>query len=724
MTLKSEMVGKETFLQNKFLSIGINSSGSLGTRQYAPEGINTDQPSGYLRVGMLADTDGFGVGKAAMRDAVVRGAAIEGFNIGYKTAGKTFVHSNQELDGLMEIGGVATKSISSGAAQSNWKGATNEKLGVDQKITLTDDAKYIRFEVTLTNNSGAAMADLRYMRTVDPDLGEGFSTVNTIVKQGTGSALVTAAAAAGANPMFLYANDTRAVVTTYGFINEDPYAAAVSQAQAVGTKTAKDVSININFDLGKLDAGKSTTVVFYMGVTDNLNATIAEIDALPGTGPVSPTPTNDAPDAIDDTATVVSGQTVKGNVLSNDKDADGDALTAKLKSGPANGTVTLNADGSYAYKAADGFVGSDSFTYTASDGKASDVATVRVSVKAPANVAPNAVNDTLSAIAGQAAKGNVLANDSNANGDALTAVLKTGPSHGTVTLGADGSFVYTAAAGYVGADSFTYAASDGKASDTATVAVSVSAPAKLYPTLPDSALVQRANTVDGSSVKAETLTGVAQHNSFFFDFNAPSGHDRITNFGRDDVIVTKGMFYDGNGDGIIAVKKTTFAVNNNVSINVTGTSSLRYLGTDEAGLSVYAQAGVKPKGALEGKIGDDVLRGDAGDQKKNVFFYDTGLDIHLGDDKIANFGAKDLLVTTSALKSTSLGSDGLVKLVGGSGDATDTMTPGEAGTIEMTGIGGAAVQSLEFDGSMVRNGVTYYVYSQAGSAVDMGDLTF
>lgn len=720
MTLMSKAIGEEAFLQGKFLSVGINSSGTLGTRQNAPTGINTED--GYDRVGLVGDTDGFGVGKAANRDAVIRGTAVEGFNIGYKTGGATYVHSNQERDGLMEIDGAATQSLSNGIAQAGWKGTTNEKLAVDQKITLTDDAKYIRFEVTLTNNSAGAMADLRYMRVVDPDLGSSFATLNTVVKQGTGSALVTAAATATSDAMFLYANDKRAIVSTYGFINDDPYAAAVSNPQAVGTKTTGDTSININFKLGTLDAGKSTTVVFYMGVTDNLNSTIAAIDALPGTTPT--TPTNSAPDAIDDTATVISGDTVKGNVLSNDKDANGDALTAKLRTGPANGTVTLNADGTYAYKAAAGFVGTDSFTYTASDGAASDVATVRVSVKAPANVAPTAVNDKLSAIAGQAAKGNVLANDSDLNGDTLTAALKAGPAHGSVTIAADGSFVYTAAAGYVGADSFTYTASDGTASSSATVAVSVAAPAKLYPTLPDSDLVQRANTVDGSSSTAQTLTGVSQHNSFYFDFAAPSGHDVITNFGRADVIVTKGMFYDGNGDGVISVRNTTFNVNNNVSINVTGTSSLRYLGTDEAGLSVYAAGVVKPRGSTEGKIGDDALRGDTGDLKKNVFFYDTALDLHLGDDTIGNFGARDLLVTTSKLSTTSLGSSGLVKLIGGSGDASDAMIPGEAGTIAMTGIGGAAVQALEFDGATVRNGVTYYVYSQAGSAVGLADLTF
>ena len=68
-------------------------------------------------------------------------------------------------------------------------------------------------------------------------------------------------------------------------------------------------------------------------------------------------------------------------VLGNDFDIDGDALTAVLAGGPAHGSVALNADGSFAYTPAAGYVGPDSFTYQATDGtNVSDVATVTISV--------------------------------------------------------------------------------------------------------------------------------------------------------------------------------------------------------------------------------------------------------------------------------------------------------------------------------------------------------
>ena len=68
----------------------------------------------------------------------------------------------------------------------------------------------------------------------------------------------------------------------------------------------------------------------------------------------------------------------------------------------------------------------------------------------------------------------VLANDTDADGDALTAVLQTGPTNGTLTLNADGSFTYTPNADYFGADSFTYMADDGaNQSGVATVSLTI-----------------------------------------------------------------------------------------------------------------------------------------------------------------------------------------------------------------------------------------------------------
>src|SRR5206468_10617345 len=70
----------------------------------------------------------------------------------------------------------------------------------------------------------------------------------------------------------------------------------------------------------------------------------------------------------------------------------------------------------------------------------------------------------------------VLANDTDADGNALTAVLVTAPAHGAVALNSDGGFSYTPIAGYAGVDSFSYKANDGKDdSAAATVTIAIAA---------------------------------------------------------------------------------------------------------------------------------------------------------------------------------------------------------------------------------------------------------
>jgi hypothetical protein len=98
---------------------------------------------------------------------------------------------------------------------------------------------------------------------------------------------------------------------------------------------------------------------------------------------------NHSPTAADDVYVTDTGQalTVPANgVLANDADPDGDALTAILVDGPTNGTLALNADGSFQYTPNDGFVGADSFTYKANDSQAdSPAANVTITVNPTGN---------------------------------------------------------------------------------------------------------------------------------------------------------------------------------------------------------------------------------------------------------------------------------------------------------------------------------------------------
>ncbi len=201
---------------------------------------------------------------------------------------------------------------------------------------------------------------------------------------------------------------------------------------------------------------------------------------------INVTAVNDAPLAFNDsyavnedaTLTVAAAQ----SVLANDTDADaGTTLSAILVTGPSNGSLTLNSDGTFTYTPAANFKGTDTFTYQVSDGTVlGNSATVTITVTA-VNDAPVAVNDSYvvneDATLVVAAAQSVLVNDTDADtGATLSAILVTGPTGGTLTLNANGSFTYTPTANFNGPDTFTYRASDGTASsNTATVTINVTA---------------------------------------------------------------------------------------------------------------------------------------------------------------------------------------------------------------------------------------------------------
>ena len=171
---------------------------------------------------------------------------------------------------------------------------------------------------------------------------------------------------------------------------------------------------------------------------------------------------NDAPVANDDRTSLTEGVDLRIDVLANDTDVDGDPLEIASVTNPANGTASI-AGGLILYVPDSGFTGTDTFSYSVSDGQGgSDSASVVITVRLPGNQ-PVAADDFYNLGAENtltvAAPG-VLGNDVSPGGTSLQAVLKSEPTHGTLTLNADGSFTYTPQAGYIGADQFTYTAND------------------------------------------------------------------------------------------------------------------------------------------------------------------------------------------------------------------------------------------------------------------------
>ncbi|MEL0274952.1 MAG: Ig-like domain-containing protein, partial [Flavobacteriaceae bacterium] len=183
---------------------------------------------------------------------------------------------------------------------------------------------------------------------------------------------------------------------------------------------------------------------------------------------------NDPPVAVTETIAVLEAGTattlndgVTTSLLANDTDGDGDPLTAVLVTNPTEGTLTLNPNGTFSYVHGGGNLSSDSFTYSANDGKINS-APVAVNITVTGtNDPPVANNDNIivplngTATTLDNGQTSVIANDSDPDGDVLTATLVSSPSFGTITLNPGGTFSYVQNGTLNSGDSFTYTVTDG-----------------------------------------------------------------------------------------------------------------------------------------------------------------------------------------------------------------------------------------------------------------------
>ncbi len=190
-----------------------------------------------------------------------------------------------------------------------------------------------------------------------------------------------------------------------------------------------------------------------------------------------------------DTTLVISD--AGSGLKSNDSDSDHDMseVTLHVADGPYDGpyhakSFSYDNDGTFSYEPDDDWVGTDMFTYTLDDGiDESNPVNVTIEVT---NEAPMAEPDNYTAIVNTqlaipsprwpSVEG-VIDNDSDPEDDEVTVSWHDQPGHGSVSVAADGSFVYMPQTDYVGDDSFEYRISDGfDESEEATVSVEVVLP--------------------------------------------------------------------------------------------------------------------------------------------------------------------------------------------------------------------------------------------------------
>ncbi len=296
-------------------------------------------------------------------------------------------------------------------------------------------------------------------------------------------------------------------------------------------------------------ADSSSTTLTFRDQSTTSQGLDMTLDNVRVTGP--PVVTNTAPVAVADSFTTQQDVTLNVSapgVKANDSDAESQPLTAYLVGTAAHGTVSMGTNGSFIYTPSSGYYGSDSFTYRVNDGSLnSNVATVNLTVTRR-NTAPVALADNYSANQDTAlviAAPGVLSNDTDAQAHPLTAILNSGPAHGTIILNQGGGFTYTPVAGYFGPDSFTYHARDGSLdSNVATASINVVKGNTAPVAVADSYTVNQDTTLDVPS--AGVLTNDTDEESQLLTsiLNAGPGHGNVTLFtnGRFIYVPNPGYF--------------------------------------------------------------------------------------------------------------------------------------------------------------------------------------
>ncbi|WP_114476320.1 Ig-like domain-containing protein, partial [Euzebya rosea] len=215
------------------------------------------------------------------------------------------------------------------------------------------------------------------------------------------------------------------------------------------------------------------------------------------------------PVANSDTATTLRAVPVDIDVLANDTDANGDIDVASLTVDPAPNGTTSVVGGQVRYTSSASFVGVDLFDYTiCDDAGACDTASVQVTVD-PTGTAPTANDDTASTVEDTPVLVDVLANDTDPDGDIddTTLAVSSPPSDGVAVV-VGGQVRYTPAGGFVGTDAFDYRICDADGTcDTGTVTLDVTPAAS-----PPNAVDDTAATMRNTSVLIDVLANDSDPN--------------------------------------------------------------------------------------------------------------------------------------------------------------------------------------------------------------------
>jgi len=251
---------------------------------------------------------------------------------------------------------------------------------------------------------------------------------------------------------------------------------------------------------------------------------------------------NDAPIAAADAASLPEDTQVTIDVVANDSDIDRDSLAIGAVTQPAHGTAAIAGLHLVRYTPAADYHGDDSFRYTISDGHGGE-ATAEVAIPVTSvNDAPVAAADVASLAEDGSVAIDVVANDSDVDGDALTVASVTQPAHGSTAIGGAHNVAYVPAANYHGDDSFRYTISDGHGGEaTAEVAITVTS-VNDAPVAADVAL----STFDDTAAVAALVASDVDGDALTFELASAPAHGTLGALAGGQVSYTPALGYVGS----------------------------------------------------------------------------------------------------------------------------------------------------------------------------------
>ena len=514
-----------------------------------PTGISIDPVSGLISGTLASSASTQGPGGHGIYTIVV--SASDGLG-GLASQTFTLTASNIAPTASNATVPVAEDSVASGSLLSNASDADGDALtfvATSQPThgTLVLNANGSYSYTPAANYNGS---DSFNYRVTDADGGTTTATLSFNVTP------VYDAPIAGAPIAAVTANDSSAVSlnVTGNFTNVDN---AVLTYSASGLPAGLAINTSTGLISGTLGSSASTSspdanglYTIAVTVTDTTGATATQLFTLTAVNTL-PVASNSTVNLLEDSAAVA------GDLRGNASDADGDALTFAVTSGPNHGSLTFNANGTYSYTPAANYNGADSFTYRVTDADgdttsavvtfniaavydapvagtlintqvANDSSAISLNVAdhfsdadnraltysasglpnglsinastglitgmlgssastqgaggnysvvitasdglggtatqaftfTAVNTLPVAGNATINLNEDSAFSGDLRTNTTDADGDTLSFVVTSGPSHGSLTFNANGTYTYTPVANYNGTDSFSYRVTD------------------------------------------------------------------------------------------------------------------------------------------------------------------------------------------------------------------------------------------------------------------------